>query len=44
MMVGDQTHPIENASGTSLLQLQCAVEHSHEEGQLPKDNIRRHFF
>ena len=33
MMVGDQTLPIENASGASLLQLQCVVEHYHEEGQ-----------
>ena len=32
-MVGDQTLPIENASGASLLQLQCAAEHCHEEGQ-----------
>ena len=33
MMVGDKTVPIENASGVSLLQLQCAIEHCHEEGQ-----------
>ena len=33
MMVGDQTLPIENASGASLLQLQYAAEHYHEEGQ-----------
>ena len=33
MMVGDQTLPIENASGASLLQLQYAVEHCHEEGR-----------
>ena len=33
MMVGDQTLPIENAAGTSLLQLQYAAEHCHEEGQ-----------
>ena len=33
MMAGDQTHPIENASGASLLQLQYAVEHCREEGQ-----------
>ena len=33
MMVGDQTLPIENASGASLLQLQCVAEHCHEEGQ-----------
>ena len=33
MMVGDQTLPIENASGASVLQLQCAAEHYHEEGQ-----------
>ena len=33
MMVGGQTLPIENASGASLLQLQCAAEHCHEEGQ-----------
>ena len=32
-MVGDQTLPIKNAAGASLLQLQCAVEHRHEEGQ-----------
>ena len=30
-MVGYQTLPIENASGSSLLQLQCAAEHCHEE-------------
>ena len=28
MIVGDQNHPIENASGASLLQLQYAAEHS----------------
>ena len=33
MMVGDQTLPIENASGASFLQLQHAAEHCHEEGQ-----------
>ena len=33
MMVGDQTLPIKNASGASLLQLQYAAEHCHEEGQ-----------
>ena len=33
MMVGDQTFRIENASGASLLQLQYAAEHCHEEGQ-----------
>ena len=33
MMVGDQTLPIENASGASLLQLQYAAEYCHEEGQ-----------
>ena len=33
MMVGDQTVPIENASGASLLQLQYAAEHCHEEVQ-----------
>ena len=32
MMMGDQTLPIENASGASLLQLQYAAEHCHEEG------------
>ena len=30
---GDQTLPIENSSGASLLQLQYAAEHCHEEGQ-----------
>ena len=35
-MVGDQTHPIENASGASVLLLQCAAEHCHEEGQYPR--------
>ena len=30
MMVGDQTLPIENASGASLLQLQYVAEHCHE--------------
>ena len=30
-MVGDQTLPIGKASGASLLQLQCAAEHCHEE-------------
>ena len=33
VMVGDQTLPIKNAAGASLLQLQCADEHCHEEGQ-----------
>ena len=33
MVVGDQTLPIGNASGASLLQLQCEAEHCHEEGQ-----------
>ena len=33
MMVSDQPLPIENASGASLLQLQYAAEHCHEEGQ-----------
>ena len=33
MMVGDQTLPIENASGAYLLQLQYAAEYCHEEGQ-----------
>ena len=33
MTVGDQTLPIENASGASLLQLQCAAEHCHKEGR-----------
>ena len=33
IMVGDQTLPIEKASGASLLQLQYAAEHSHEGGQ-----------
>ena len=33
MMVGDEALAIENASGASLLQLQCADEHYHEEGQ-----------
>ena len=32
MMVGDQTLPIENTSGASLLKLQCATKHYHEEG------------
>ena len=32
-MVGDQTLPIENASEASLLQLEYAAEHCHEEGQ-----------
>ena len=36
MMVGDQTLPIENASGACLLQLQYAAEHCHEEGQYLK--------
>ena len=34
MMMGDQTLPIENVSGSSLLQLQYATEHSHEEQYL----------
>ena len=29
-MVGDQTLPIENVSGASLLQLQYVAEHCHE--------------
>ena len=33
MMVDDQTLPIENASGASLLQLKYAALHCHEEGQ-----------
>ena len=33
MMVGGQTLPIENALGASLLQVQCAAEYCHEEGQ-----------
>ena len=33
MMVGDETLPIENTSGASLLQLQYATEHCYEEGQ-----------
>ena len=33
MMVGDQTLPIENVSGASLLQLQYAAEYRHGEGQ-----------
>ena len=33
MMVGDQTLPIENALGASLLLLQYAAKHCHEEGQ-----------
>ena len=33
MKMGDQTLPIENASGSSLLQLQCAAKYCHEEGQ-----------
>ena len=33
MMVGDKTLPIENAAGVPLLQLQCAAEHYHKEGQ-----------
>ena len=32
-MMGDQTLPIENASGASLLQLRYAAEHCHGEGQ-----------
>ena len=32
-MVGDQTFPIKNTAGDSLLQLQCAPKHCHEEGQ-----------
>ena len=32
-MVGDQTLPIENVLGASLLQLQYAAEHCREEGQ-----------
>ena len=31
--MGDQTLPIENASEASLMQLQYATEHYHEEGQ-----------
>ena len=30
MIVSDQTFPIENALGASLLQLQYAAEHCHE--------------
>ena len=33
MMMDEQTLPIENVSGASLLQLQYAVQHCHEEGQ-----------
>ena len=33
MMVGEQTLPIENTSGASLLQLQYVAEYCHEEGQ-----------
>ena len=40
MMVGDQTLPVENDSGASLLQLQYAAEHGHEEGQY----LRKTFF
>ena len=39
MVVGDQTLPIENASGAFLLQLQFAAEHCREEGQ----NLRTTF-
>ena len=39
MMVGDETLPIENASGASLLQLQYAAEHCHEEGQYLRTTI-----
>ena len=31
--MGDKTLPTEKASGASLLQLQYAAEHCHEEGQ-----------
>ena len=44
MMAGDQTLPIENASGASLLQVQYSTEHCHEEGQVPEDNIPRRLF
>ena len=33
MMLGDQTLPIENVSGASLLQLQYEAKHCYEEGQ-----------
>ena len=36
MIGGDQTLPIENTSADSLLQLQCAVGHCHEERQYPR--------
>ena len=39
MMVGDQTLPIENASGVSLLQLQYAAEYYHEEGQYLRTTV-----
>ena len=39
MMVGDQTLPIENASGASFLQLQYTAEHCHEGGQDPRTTV-----
>ena len=36
MMVGDQILAIENASGATLLKLQYAAKHYHEEGQYLK--------
>ena len=39
MMMGDKTLRIEKASGVSLLQLQCAAEHCHEERQYLRTTI-----
>ena len=38
-MMGDQTLPIENAAGASLLQLQCAAEDVSWSRTTPEDNI-----
>ena len=42
--VGDQTLPIDNASEASLLQLQCAAEHSREEGKYLRTTFIVAFF
>ena len=44
VMVGDQTPPIENAIGASLLQLQCATEDLSWRRTIPEDNILRRVF
>ena len=44
MMVGDETLPIENTSGASLLQLQYAAEHCHEERQYLRTTFLVAFF